>query len=348
MKSSKSAAIFGCLLLLTTAWLITAGQLDAAEPRVEIEVVMTDRVSPAVPQEWLRLLADVGFTNPRIRNAKPGELLGVTEQGTEAAPSYRVVAKLGPDGRIQISRRVSFGRRDGEQLRSWVQELKKHGPGGPPQKGAFGFTADQLAKIKKDLGQKVLASTKDKAATDVVNRLAAGLSYSLKYEPAARTALQSHDAVAEELQGLATGTALAAILRDAGLQMRPRRFQGKYEYVVARAGRESESWPVGSKPHKRDVEVLPSLQTFQRTQEVRLPLTIAVEEMSKQIDAPVLWDHRALRKKGIDLATAEIKMRAEKKFLKRMLSGMLKQANLRFEVREDDAGTAFLWIRPNR
>lgn len=341
----SSRAIVGlAALLICGAW---GAELRAAGPRVEIEIFQVGRVSPTVPQEWMRILSEVGFSSPRIRSARGGDKIGVTASGSGRSLKYRVTGQLGTDGRIQITARDAFRQGDRERLRSWLKELKEHGPGGEPVKGEFGLTAEQFAAVTKDLAVTVKKSTKGETA-DVVKQLEAGLRYPLRFDRGAKAALQKAGAVKDELQGFATGTALAAVLRPAGLVFRPQFAAGRYEYLVTAGRRGVEMWPVGRSFKGGEADVMPKLVSFQATQQVRLPLSVAMDEMSRMLEVAVLFDHRGLARKKIDVTTTEVEMQQERRIMKRILLRILGQAGLRYDVRVDDAGRAFLWVRPKK
>ena len=343
ISSKRIVSLTMCLL-----WAGIGGHVWAAGPRVEIEIFQTGRVSPTVPQDWMRILSEVGFASPRIRSFRGGDRIGVSTSGRAPSLRYKVTGSLGVDGRIQLSARDVFRRGDRERLRAWLKELKEHGPGGEPEKGEFGLTAEQFALVKKDLAIVVRKSTKGQPAADVITRMAADLKHPLRVDRSARTALQQAEAVDDELQGFATGTAIAAVLRPAGLVLRPKVTSGRYEYLVAKGGVGAKAWPVGRAIQNREGDILPRLIDKQTTQQVRMPLKPAMEEMARLLDVPILWDYRGLARKKIDVASVQVEMRREKRILKRILVRLLSQVGLRYDIRQDDAGQAFLWIQPNR
>ncbi len=338
--------ILGLLILWIASTFI--GAADAAEPRVEIDLVMGERVSPALPQEWMRILSELGFANPQIRNARSDDQIGVTRVEGAARIKYKIVGQLKNDGRIQLTDRDIFARRDRRELRAWLDELKKHGPQGTPETGPFGLTADQLRTVKKDLAREVQRSTKGEAASDTVRRLATSLNHPVRFSTSAKKKLKLADPIGDELQGFSTGTALAAILRSAGLSLRPEVESGRYRYVVKRAiGNESEAWPVGWPYKKKATSAFPRLLKLERMQDVKVPLGLAMEELAGRVEAAVLWDHAELRNANVDLAATEVTMREGKRHLAATLKRLLGQIDFRYQVRVDDAGRTFLWIRPS-
>jgi len=336
-------------LSITLLWGICVAEAGAADPRVEIEIFQSGRVSPSVPQEWLRVLSEVGFANPRIRNARSGDQIGISTGGSETLPVYKVVGRLGNNGRIQLSATEAFGRNERQQLKAWIKDLKDHGPQGAAEKVAFDLTSEQFALVQKDLSTIVRNGTKGKPTSKAIEELSADLTYPLRFDSASQKILRGGGEVRDELQGMATGTALAAILRPLGLVFRPQeKKSGKFEFVVAKTDADSESWPVGWKPAKKDADTIPNLFKFLRTQEVEMLASDALSELANQIGAPMIWDYRAMAARKIDLTSAKIKMRSERRHLKAVLRRIVRQVDLAFDVREDDAGQAFLWMRPSR
>jgi hypothetical protein len=187
-------------------------------------------------------------------------------------------------------------------------------------------------------------STLDLPADEAVAKIAAGLRHGIEIAPAARQALAKRH-VAENLAGLSTGTALAAILRPAGLVFAPERLEGnvtRYRIGVPAAGH--DTWPIGWKSEKPDRDLVPDLFKFIFVEIDETPLAEAAEPIQKRLEIPFLWDHYALESQASDPAQTVVKLPTKKLHYGLILSKILSQAKLQKELRVDEAGKPFLWI----
>jgi hypothetical protein len=121
----------------------------------------------------------------------------------------------------------------------------------------------------------------------------------------------------------------------------------KYSVVKAQSN-VKEIWPVGRKPEKPLPEILPDLFEFLNVNVQNVSAATAIEAIGKRLKTPVLYDHIALSKYKIDPAKATVSFARARSNYSMALGKMLFPAGLEFEVRVDEAGTAFLWITTTR
>ncbi|MCE9547513.1 MAG: hypothetical protein K8T25_18745 [Planctomycetia bacterium] len=347
MKLAIRAIVWGAV----SAALLLPAALHAAEPKaagvealVELDLILAEGAPPTASQRWLPLLAEVGFSQSQVRALQSGDQLEVVSTGTADNPSYRVVGILTRGGDIKLPGR-EFSFRDRKALSEWVRRLKNQGPettagGAMP----FGLTPTQLVDSRKDLRQGVAISTRGKDPADVVETLARGLTSSVMMADDVRKTLSESGAIRDELQGLSSGTAIAAIIRPAGLVMRPQFSGGRVQYAILDGKTEGENWPIGWTSDKSPGQLVPGLFEREDTQAVEVPLGPALTELQGRIKAPFVIDYNNLALRGIKLADTQVKMKAGKVHYARVLSRVLSQARMTYETRVDDAGTAFLWI----
>ncbi len=72
-----------------------------------------------------------------------------------------------------------------------------------------------------------------------------------------------------------------------------------------------------------------------------------LEVVGKQVNAPVLYDHNALARYGIEPEKATVSHPQERTTYSIALRKMLakvEKGGLKFEVRVDEAGKPFLWV----
>ena len=318
-----------------------------AQPRVEITAVIQGEIAPSAPQQWNQLLAKAGCDRATIRSMRVSDELGIANAGGERNPVYRVTAILSGDTLV-LPPRSRFSRRDVGGITKWIRDLKENGPEVVTSaKTAFGLTPKQLEAVNDDLKMPVSVSTKGAASADVVKQLARGLRHAVTIDAGAQRALASDDAIRDELRGLSTGTALAAILRPAGLVLHPRTKAGRVELAVVDSRQRLANWPIGWDSKQSPGKAIPSLFDSEETQEVEVPLNVALDELSKRIRTPVLMDHNGMAVRRI-AAEAPVTMRAGRSHFGSIFSHLLRQVGMQYEVRVDENNKPFLWLSAGR
>ena len=106
----------------------------------------------------------------------------------------------------------------------------------------------------------------------------------------------------------------------------------------------AEIWPIGWPPKKRRVDILPVLFEFLNVDIQNYAAADAVSAIGKRLKTPVLYDHNALARHGIDPAKVRVTLPRSRTTYSLALRNLLFQARLQFEVRLDEAGTPLLWI----
>ncbi len=147
-----------------------------------------------------------------------------------------------------------------------------------------------------------------------------------------------------ELHSFARGTALAYLLRSAGVCFAPRASDGKPSYGLSAAGRDADCWPVGRDADSDARELLPGLFEFHDVNVQNVSAARALEAVAKRLDVPVLLDHRALDRHDIDPAKVLVSLPRRRTTYSLALRKLLFQARLKFQLRRDDAGKPFLWV----
>ena len=177
----------------------------------------------------------------------------------------------------------------------------------------------------------------------VVEKIAGQLKLPLKLDAETAQAL-ADDKVEDELTDLTCGTALACVLRPAGYSMVPRDASGELACAVVKAERGQEAWPVGWPSDKSPRDALPVLYEFHNVNLQNVSAAAALGAIVKLVKAPVLLDHYALGRQGIDLAKVTVSLPSSRTTYSLTLRKILFQARLKFDVRYDEAGSPLLWI----
>lgn len=333
-------------LILAVAGLGSPPDLLAAEARVEIELATQRNYIATSQQQWYRLFTELGIDNLRIRKARDGEKAETTQAGTKASPVYRVTGLL-QAGDVLVLPEGKFGLRDRARLAQWLADLRS---GGPPQPGAeklpFGLDARQFADVNSDLSRRVGFSTRQLKPAELVSKLSPALAHRLVVDRLAKAALAAVDPLGEELQDVARGTALAYTLGQAGLGFEPRADARKQvEYAVIKSAARQQVWPAGwplgkQKPDK----VLPELFKSINVDIDDYPLDEALSAIGDKLGVPILYDHHALARRGIEADKVKVRFPPGKSWYFKIIDKLLHQADLQGDWRLDDAGKPLLWV----
>ena len=320
------------------------GMPAVAAPRVELQVVIDERTPLTGPQEWINRLGQVGVSGLQIRSKQPGDQIGIERGGTESSPVYRVTGALNSNNELVLPG-ARFALSEAGRVAQWVRDLTRLGPPSErPAKLAFGMSAQKLEQARKTLSPPVGFSTAGQVRVAVLEQIARRLQLPLELGRAQVEALQS-DKVEEELSGLSCGTALACVLRPAGLCLVPEEpDDGRLRYRVVRAEPNLEVWPIGWPPDKPEPELLPAMYEFLNVNVQGVPVTEVLKVVGGRLKLPYLMDHNAMARHGIEPDQGTVKLPKSRTTYSLMLRKVLFQAKLKHEVRVDEAGAPFLWI----
>ena len=343
MVPCRAAYWFFVVVSLIAAECLTAQPVVAAESRVQLELVGEGGGAALAYQDWLKTLSAAGIRNVRIRGARPSDKVGIETRDTGVSPTYVVTGIVrGRDELILPIGRVRT--RDVGRLAAWLDELARFGPADRREKkGAFGLSAAAYEHLREALSRPVAFATEGQTRTEVVRRIAQDLSVPLKADPASANVL-SADKVQENLMLLSSGTALACVLRPAGYCLVPRQQGGQLVCDVVAAKPGLDIWPVGWEPGEARRDLLPALFEFHNINIQGVAADKALAAIAKRLEVPVLWDHNALARHGIDPTKAMVNHPRGKTTYSLALRKLLFQAGLKAELRVDEAGRPFLWI----
>jgi hypothetical protein len=356
--------------LILTAAMVFSLSADPAKTRAAGDVrlvLVSDAQGAAMTfQDWGHALDGAGIKNVRLRTATETDKVGIAVEGAAERPLYIVTGKVLSRDELQLPG-VRFKRSEMKRLAQWLDDLAQNGPPDKrPKIVAFGLTAVQLEKVKKDLAVSVGFSTAGLARRDVMEKIARKLSFPLRFEdsllpspetgegPGVRAGrgetlkfppALGEDKVEDELGELSCGTALACLLRPAGYCLVPQLAGNQIKYTVLKVQPNiKEIWPVGRKPEGPPPEVLPGLFEFLPVNVQNIAAAKVLDTIGKRLKTPVLYDRIALAKYKIDPAKAMVSFPRARTNYSMALEKMLFPAGLEFEIRVDEAGRAFLWI----
>jgi hypothetical protein len=332
-------AIVLALGLVPTRELLAATRIDM--------VLVTETGFPSTNlRDWYQLLIDLKVDNLQIRSAKGGDKLAIETLGTETDPTYKVTGLLTTGNQLTLPG-GKFAMRDRSGIQTWLTRLREEGA--ERAKGAprlpFGMTQDQLTKINEDLSRPVEFPTNGLAVKAVLKKIGVRLAQPLMADPAALGSLGEADKVVEDLQGLSSGTVLALVLRPAGLVLVPRLNDRRQpEYFITTKGDSKEIWPAGWPLKKPEREVLPDLFDILKIEIDDIPVSQVLEAIGGRLKTPVVLDHAALARQGIDITKVKVSLPAGQTMYAIALRKTLFQARLKYEIRADEAGKPLVWI----
>jgi hypothetical protein len=336
MRSSViQLAVFSTCLSLVAA--------QAAEPRINLEIATAPDFPPTEIRKWSEMLGQLELGSVRIRGGKEGDVPEIKVLGKEDSPTYQVVGILTDDGRLALPKgRFAFS--DRARIEQWFAKLRESGIEGVTVKpAAFGLLPTQLVAVHEALAVPVDVATKGQSPRDAAKRIADRLTLKFITDTAGQRALASEEPVADELQGLSSGTALAAILRPLGLVLVPEKSGSDVRLRIADSRLASEHWPVGWPPKGNPQQTLPDLFKTLNVEIAPIPLAEALPAIQERLKSPMLLDHNSLARHEIDLAS-KVELPKINTYYDRILDRLLFQAKLKYELRVDEAGKPLLWV----
>lgn len=334
-----------CLVGLLLAVPLGAGSaVAAAAPRVSFELVTEDGFSLTGNQEWMTLVKGM-VDGVRIRSSEKGDQPEVTNIGTDEAPNYRVVGVLTAQGRLFLpGGKFTLG--DRAKLAAWINKLRQDGAESlTAETGPFGLTAKELLAVHESLKTPLAFSTKDQPTFEVASNIARKLSIQFAIDEGAQKILEGEELVADELQGLSSGTALAALLRPLGLSLVPEKPSGEPVQLAILEYRDAkESWPVGWPPKAAPGKAFPKLFAKFQVGFNQAELEKVLVAVKQRLEIPLLYDHNSIARHRIDIPKARVNIPAQRTYYLDVLQKSLGQAKLKSELRVDEADQPFVWI----
>lgn len=356
LESTSTLARFLGVIVLMLASTSIVTQIQAADYAVHITVDSESGAAVGVTRDWYELLTELGAARLTIGSDRsdPPPSLRVVESGTR--PSIEVQAILSHRGVLVVPQRT-FRLGDRAKVKAWLAGLQD-GSGLAKNKaaGPFGLTATQSQQLSEDLSRAVTFSTAQLTADAALARLSRELKFPLVGTTSvSRDAANTGDQIGVgELQGLSLGTATACLLRTSGRTFTPEvDTAGKLRYrvrpLVRKRGTADSDvvvWPVGWKPKESKRKTLSKLFDFFEAEVDNYPLTDTLAALSQRLDAPVVYDHWALDRAGVALDDLRVSQAPKRTAYSMLLRNLLRQVELKYELRVDDAEQPFLWVTP--
>jgi hypothetical protein len=295
----------------------------------------------------------------RIRGIRQSDEPRVTDTGTPDRPSYRVLGILTARDQLRLPGRT-FTRTDRVKLKDYFDQLGADGAESlTAPRGMFGLTESEIKAVFAELAQPLNFETARQKPRAVLEQLQTSLSLAINFDAEAVSALDRAAPLRDELKGLATGTALAMLLHNHGLAIRPVKDRGQPValYVItadrdelssAAAGKTSDiaqrNWPIGWQPHDTPGRTAPSLFEIRNAEIKGYTLEETLAAIAPRIKIPYYFDRVALIGNDINPSKIQVHVPRTRTSYKRVIDRALSHARLGSQVRIDEAGQPFLWI----
>lgn len=350
MVWQRACLMVCCLLVIRGVGLAQPGENPADKTLLEIEILMPALgTDPTLAQEWRKLFEnlDVGV---RIRTPISSDALKVEEQKRGPFRLVRLVGEIGRDGTLRFPGR-SFTLSQQKELGEYVGELKTFGAqGSPTGKPLWGLQQAQYDAIVEQLRPPVPTAVKGQTFAEVLAAIPKGtltLSFHSSAEPMLRES--GSQVFSEEVQGLSAGTALAFVLSQAGLGFRPLRTpSGSVELIAHPLSQAPDAWPVGQpmrEDQPRDVTA-PGLFRKVETGVNPSPLSAMLDVIEAESGVRILVDWRACLAKQLHPDELLVSYPRGKTAWALIVSSIVVNSHMTMNYRQDEAGTAFLFITP--
>ncbi len=259
-------------------------QVAAAEtPLVELELIPSSRAPVTAAQDWARALSRLKGVRVRA-----GHLRAAQPSIHRSDVSVRITAVISAQNELLVPGR-RFTLRQTSAIEQWIDGQRA----GRPQEGVnkrdrFGLSREQLLRVHAALKPTVVGPTRGKNARSVILAITQQISLDTQMSPTVRKILGEQH-VQVELQGISSGTSLAAVLHPLELVVVPTgAAQGRMQLVITAQGSVPEAWPVGWKPSQPVRETVPKLFEFLDIEIDKTPITEVLAALEPRLRTPIL------------------------------------------------------------
>jgi len=317
----------------------------AAPPTVQLELVTQPGLPIDAPQKWISMMKDMGLSNVRIRSGEQGDKTEVRKLGTDDKPYYAVTGIITAGNVLKLPG-ATIRLNDKSGLNNWIAKLQDGGDEGVrAKKVAYGLTAKEMVAVHDAVKGVIDFDTKGMPTGEVVKRIVKQIDIKVELDSSAADAPKSDEPVADELNGLAYGTALAAVLRPLGMVFVPQRKLGeKLHLRISDSKGVDKPWPVGWDSPESPGRLAPDYFKQTNAEITDYVLVDALAAIQKRIGLPMVFDYNNIARQRVDLQMKVSTKKKGKKSYAAVVDEILYQARLSGEMRIDEAEKPFLWI----
>jgi hypothetical protein len=321
----------------------------AAPPTVQLELITQPGLPVDAPQRWISMMKDMGLSNVRIRSGEQGDKTEVRKLGTDERPHYSVTGIITAGNVLRLpGATIRLG--DKSALSNWIAKLQDGGDDGVrAKKVAYGLTAKEMVAVHDAVKGVIDFDTKGEPSGEIIKKIVRQIDIKVELDSSAADAPKSDEPVADELNGLSYGTALAAVLRPLGMVFIPERKLGeKLHLRISDSKGIEKPWPVGWDPPESPGRLWPDYLKQTNAEITDYVLADALAAIQQRVKLPMVFDYNNLARQRIDLQTKVSTKKKGKKSYAAVVDEILYQAHLSAEMRIDEAEKPFLWITTNR
>lgn len=315
---------------------------------VEVDVIIPSVGAGAEVQEWGRFFQTLGIS-AQLRQGNRDERPATTESVRGTLRTVRVVGRLDPRGTVLFDGR-KFTTADREKVKEWLDELRVYGAQGTPDgKPLWGLDKTQFDEVFETLSRPTTTAFVEMTLKEALAAADWKMPYPVRIHTTAAEAVADTTPLRVNPQGLAKGTALAALLADQRLGFRPERTpSGTIELVIQPLSMIPEPWPVGwpLDPDKPRHLVAPTYFQNGQVDFEQVPLKTVLEACSERTATPILIDYPRCLAKSIDPAKVMVSHPAKKLAYALVVNTVVHQARLSLSLKLDEGGKPFVHIYP--
>ena len=321
----------------------------ASKTTLEVELIYPGLATdPQQAHQWRMAFENVG-EGVRIRAGLSREQPSLKELQRGPFRIVRLVGKIERGGTVTFPGHT-FKLRETDKIKEWFDELKVYGAQGAPQgQPKWGLTDAQYENVLKQLSSPVAKNVRGEQAAEIISRIPTGELPVVYHSSAESIREQAADLViAEELEGLTGGTALAFVLSQQGLGFQPLRTpSGSVELVVQPLDSITIPWPIGTPSEKTPRnETFPALFEMVETGVERARLVDVLNAVENRTGVRILLDVRAAIEKGLNPVEITVTYPQKRTAWALIVNTVVGASRLSMNYREDEAGTGFLYIAP--
>ena len=324
---------------------------EPARRTLDLEVLIQSQPSYRIKsQEWGRVFQELGYS-VKFREPRAGEAPRVEDRDREGSQATHVVAAMAADGSIRIGNQ-QFNIEKTEPLTMVLEEIRRHGAKGPPNKSpTWGLTDEQFKEVIQLLGLPVESPVELQSSILAIESMGLPAHMRMKFTAAAaarqQAAANRPESAPEtlELQGMTKGSAIAIVLAQYGLGFRPKYVApGQYDIEIDCGDESNNLWPIGWKPEQSFSEILPAYFRAIPLDVEDVEVDALVSAIAVKIEVPYFSSAYALTAKGLDINALKYTRKDDRISPARLLTAVGDKLDLGFDVRVDEAGKLFLWV----
>lgn len=307
-------------------------------------------VNQLTAQRWGAYFRDQGEV-VQVREPLPGDKVEATEQSRGTFRLVKIMAQLDRDGTLHVPGNKKFQLADRVALQEWLDELHTYGAQGDPTgQPLWGLGERRFKEIYAELAAPVQSPLQGKSLDEALKVLTPpkALPVVLHRSTTEYLLRQEQLLVAEEVQGLSLGTALAGVLVQYGLGFRPLRTPAdRIELVVEPLETLKDPWPVGWDVDAQTPrnELAPALYEIVKTGFDGIPRETAIQQIATQTGVPIIIDRPACLARKIDLTKAA-SYPSKQTGWALILQGVVRQAGMTYSLRHDEGGRPVVFVAP--